>query len=162
MKSKVYYDDGSTSIIQFGPGAGINLDSVTPLRSIRKLGVVAIVSQNPDTGWVITSGADYYIQNNGHWIGVDFFGLIDFLRINGYIDWGIGWKRIHVDGTWVNADLMDVYAYIEKSCPVLFGRWTTHNEFAGILQRAENDREFGNKNGWLRDERTPKHFSPPP
>jgi hypothetical protein len=152
MKTKIYYDNGDRILVHEGSNPPY-VGKFTPLSGISKNGVIALVTQHPETGWVLITGYEYYVWKNERWFGSDFYGLIDFLREGGYIDYGVGWKKIHVAGTWIDADLIDMYAHMENACPVLFGRWTSHEEYRKILQEAENDREFGRKNGYLQSER---------
>lgn len=165
MQFKIYYDDGSTYVPEkefFGtvPSTETPQGTFTPGTSpMPKRGVLAVVQRNPDTNWVALSGYDYYVWK-GYWRGCDFFGMLEFLKDNGYVDYGIGWKKIHYKGEWIKADIIDFFAFIEEECPVLIGRWTLASEFASVLQHAEDDREFGVKNGYVKGERLPKPWEP--
>ena len=41
--------------------------------------IQVIVQENEDVGWYTVTGSDYYIWRDNKWIGVDIFGLFDFL-----------------------------------------------------------------------------------
>lgn len=157
MKTKIFYDDG-TEIITMGLGTyePEAEGGFMPITRLPKRGVIAMVTVDPEVGWISISGADYYIFKKNHWVGSDFFGLLDFLKTEGLLDYGIGWKKIRVGETWLDADMVDLFAFVEAHCPVLFGRWTTHEEYLRILQRVEDAREFGAKHGWLQAERQPE------
>jgi len=40
-------------------------------------GVMAIVYADPDNGWAMATGGDYYIQRADRWVAVDFAGMLD-------------------------------------------------------------------------------------
>ena len=118
-------------------------------------GNVAIVQQEPNLNWTVVSDYDYYVWKDFRWRGVDIFGMLEFLRDEKLIDFGVGWKKIFYKGQWIKADIVDFFAFIEETCPVLIGRWALSTEYSKILQLTENDREFGVKNGYLQAERIP-------
>lgn len=49
------------------------------------VGVQAIVQKTDFSGTFLASGDDYYIFNNGQWIGVDLFGALDWMMSKGYL-----------------------------------------------------------------------------
>lgn len=50
---------------------------------------VQVIAQDDDrTGWYTVTGSDYYIQRDGVWVGVDVFGLYDFLLDSGLVLFG--------------------------------------------------------------------------
>lgn len=52
--------------------------------------VQVIVQPHPDIGWHTQSGYDYYVwrEDQGRWVGVDLFGLFDFLLDTGLVLFG--------------------------------------------------------------------------
>lgn len=76
MRWKVFYADGST------------YDSEEGGRPEAR-GVQAIVQDHPRVNKEIVTGADYYIRDpEGRWIGVDLFGLYDWLVDVGLVLFG--------------------------------------------------------------------------
>ena len=73
MTWKAYYSDGSTY-------TGAVEDA--PARDVQ-----VIVQSSREHGWQAVSGDDYYIWRETRWIGVDLFGLYDYLIEP-------GWKRV--------------------------------------------------------------------
>lgn len=51
-------------------------------------GVLCILQEDQELGWVVTSDADYYILRDGRWYGVDINGLFDFLLDTGMVLFG--------------------------------------------------------------------------
>jgi len=51
-------------------------------------GVQAILQHHPAVGWHIASGSDYYVWRDGRWLGVDLFGLYDYLLDTGLVLFG--------------------------------------------------------------------------
>jgi hypothetical protein len=49
--------------------------------------VQVIVQDHPDVGWHTQSGYDYYIKRD-RWVGVDLFGLYDWLLDTGLVLFG--------------------------------------------------------------------------
>jgi hypothetical protein len=49
--------------------------------------VQVIVQDHPDVGWHTQSGYDYYVKRD-RWIGVDLFGLYDWLLDSGKVLFG--------------------------------------------------------------------------
>lgn len=72
MAAKIYYSDGSISEIEPHPPRDIQV----------------IVQPHPDVGVELVTGADYYIKINGVWVGVDIFGLFDYLLDSGKVLFG--------------------------------------------------------------------------
>ena len=66
---RFYYADGSHSDAQ-------------PKETI---GIQAIVQHTPFGGTFLASGDDYYIFDNGQWIGVDLYGALDWMMHKGYL-----------------------------------------------------------------------------
>lgn len=158
MQFKIYYDNGFVYVPQcdfreghatFETAEGTFTPGSTPMP---KRGVIAIVQRHPNAKWVVASGYDYYTWK-GFWRGCDFFGMLEYLQEAELIDFGIGWKKIFHKGKWIKADIVDFFAFIEEDCPILIGRWTLSTEYENILLKAEEDREFGIKNGFVRMER---------
>jgi len=54
----------------------------TPTRDVQ-----AIAQSDPDHGWQVVAGTDYYVWWNERWVGVDKFGLYDYLVEP-------GWKKV--------------------------------------------------------------------
>lgn len=77
MEWKIWYGDGSTFSSQDG--------DVTDAPA---LNVQIIVQHDQDIGRVNQTGADYYIQREGRWWGVDIFGLFDYLMECGTVKFG--------------------------------------------------------------------------
>ena len=42
-------------------------------------GVQAIVHEDPNHGWTVTSHGDYYIRREDRWTAVDLAGMLDFV-----------------------------------------------------------------------------------
>lgn len=61
------------------------------------LNVQIIVQADERTGRYNQSGVDYYVFRDGRWIGVDIFGLFDFLMESGLVKFGrtIGSKKFN-------------------------------------------------------------------
>lgn len=77
MGWKIYYEGGGTFDSENG-----NLKDA-PAR-----GVQVIVMGDPDVGWWMQEGSDYYIWQADRWVGVDLFGLFDFLIESGIVKFG--------------------------------------------------------------------------
>jgi hypothetical protein len=73
FNTKIFYGDGS--VLDYSPG-------------VISRGVQAVVQDHPEVGVEIVTGHDYYILENGHWRGVDIFGLFDFLMDSGIVLFG--------------------------------------------------------------------------
>ena len=65
-------------------------------------GVQAIVQEDPDLGWHALSCCDYYIWIGDRWLGVDVFGLWDYLA-------SPGWKRVLFGRTIRNEEYVAIY-----------------------------------------------------
>ena len=61
--TKIYYSDGT-----------VYEGDKPPARDVQ-----VIVQEHPDVGWHTQSGYDYYIWRGGRYVGVDLFGLYDWL-----------------------------------------------------------------------------------
>lgn len=75
MMYRVYYSNGETFDSAYG-GAPSPRD------------VQVIVQEHPDVGWHTQSRYDYYIWRDGRWVGVDLFGLFDWLLDSGSVLFG--------------------------------------------------------------------------
>lgn len=107
---RIYYGDGST------------VDDSTPVADVPGVDVQLIVQADPNVGWAMLHGRDFYIWFEGdYWQGVEQFGLFDYLARPG----------------------------VKK---VIFGRWLTRDEFQALYVRAKADRDFARKSGFLRSE----------
>jgi hypothetical protein len=76
MAYRVYYNDGRMHRGENKP---------VPARDVQ-----IIVQEHPDIGWHTQCGYDYYIwrEEQGRWVGVDLFGLYDFLLDTGLVMFG--------------------------------------------------------------------------
>ena len=72
MKYRIYYGDGS--------------DSENVITSARDVQVILQI--DPERGPYFQSGNDYYVDRDGVWIGVDIFGLFDYLMDSGLVLFG--------------------------------------------------------------------------
>lgn len=84
LEWKIFYGDGLT----------FSNDDGLPEKA-PALNVQFIVQIDPDSGRYNQSGADFYIRRDDRWVGVDLFGLFDFLMESGLVKFGrtIGTKR---------------------------------------------------------------------
>ena len=71
---RIYYGDGS----MFTQG-----DGIPPARDVQ-----VIVQEHSDVGWHTQSRYDYYIWMDGRYVGVDLFGLYDWLLERGDVLFG--------------------------------------------------------------------------
>jgi hypothetical protein len=69
-QARIYYGDGTVS--EYGPGS--------PVRNVQ-----VILQPHPDLGWHTQTGYDYYVRRDGVWVGVDIFGLFDWLLDQGVL-----------------------------------------------------------------------------
>lgn len=76
MNYQVYYGDGR-----------VLSDSAAPLTGDNARSVQVIVQHDQD-GPVMLTGADYYIWRSERWVGVDIFGLFDYLLDSGLVLFG--------------------------------------------------------------------------
>ena len=67
MNYKIFYGDGT-----------VHEGENPPARDVQ-----VIVQEHPSIGWHTQSGYDYYVWRDGRYVGVDLFGLYDWL-----LDWG--------------------------------------------------------------------------
>jgi hypothetical protein len=74
MTYRVYYSDGGI----YESGA-----TPPPPRDVQ-----VIIQEHPDIGWHTQSGHDFYVWRGGRWVGVDDFGLYDFLLDTGLVLFG--------------------------------------------------------------------------
>lgn len=75
MKFIIHYSDHKTAVENVG-------DDYSP-RDVQ-----VIVQEHPTIGWHTQSGYDYYVWRDGRWVGVDIFGLYDFLLDIGLVLFG--------------------------------------------------------------------------
>jgi hypothetical protein len=73
MYWKIYYSDNST----------IDDTACSPFDISRRRDIQVIVQESPDHNWTTTCHSDYYIWTDigdgFRWLGVDHFGLYDYL-----------------------------------------------------------------------------------
>jgi hypothetical protein len=126
MKWKLYYGDGTTFSDEDGTW------EEAPWR-----GLIALVVMEPDTGWFIEEGSDGRIQAyvNPSWtdnpIGVDYFGLVDYLLEMGYMTGDMVIKDIPPDEL--------------ASYGVKIGRTIDTKEFYRLRHKASNDPDLPQK-----------------
>lgn len=77
-KWRIYYSDGT---VMEGEGCPANYTLVA--RDVQ-----VIVQEHPDIGWHTQSGHDYYVWSDGRFVGVDLFGLYDWLLERGDVLFG--------------------------------------------------------------------------
>jgi hypothetical protein len=90
-KWRIYYGDGST----YSDLMGAPEDA--PTRNVQ-----IIIQEHIDTGWYIQPGDDYYVWTGDHWVGVDRFGLYDYLIEP-------GWKKVIFGRTLTNTEYKAIY-----------------------------------------------------
>jgi len=64
------------------------VDGDGPSTDLEPRGVQAIVQDHPEVGVEISTGSDYYVWRGGRWVGVDKFGLYDYLLESGLVLFG--------------------------------------------------------------------------
>lgn len=135
--TKVYYGDGTIH------------DGDEP----KPLDVQVIVQEHPDVGWHTQSGSDFYVWDDGRWVGVFDFGLFQYLELKGLLKPSAGNKYVVLDnGEWTEKNSGAFYFWLKETGTILFGRTLTQAKFNKIMRRALKD--LGDeKTGWLRDER---------
>jgi hypothetical protein len=74
MSYRIYYGGGE--VYESGNGN-------PPARDVQ-----VIVQEHPAVGWHTQSGHDFYVWRGGRWVGVDDFGLYDFLLDTGLVLFG--------------------------------------------------------------------------
>ena len=72
MTYRVYYGDG-----------GMSEDAIASARDVQ-----VILQVDPQRGPYFQSGHDYYVNRDGVWVGVDIFGLFDYLMDSGLVLFG--------------------------------------------------------------------------
>ena len=72
MGIRIYYSDSS-----------IHEGDNPPARDVQ-----VILQVDPQRGPYFQSGNDYYVNRDGVWIGVDIFGLFDYLMDSGFVLFG--------------------------------------------------------------------------
>jgi len=88
---RIYYSGGGTC------------SSATPPELTPALDVQAIVQADVQVGWTMQHTKDYYVWKAGRWLGVDLFGLWDYLTQP-------GWKRVLCGRTLTAEEFKAVYA----------------------------------------------------
>jgi hypothetical protein len=76
VKWRIYYGDGSVL-------EGEGCPDVEVVRNVQ-----IIVQEHPDIGWHTQSGHDYYVWRDDRFVGVDLFGLYDWLMERGDVLFG--------------------------------------------------------------------------
>ena len=71
MTYRIYYSDGEAD------------DHIPKARDVQ-----VILQHDPERGPYFQSGCDYYVLRDGAWVGVDIFGLYDFLIDSGLVLFG--------------------------------------------------------------------------
>jgi hypothetical protein len=117
------------------------------------LDVQVIVQEHPAVGWHTQSGSDFYIWDDGRWVGVFDFGLFQYLDLQGRLRPSNGNKyNVLVNGEWQELNSGAFYFWLKESGCVLFGRTLTQAEFNVVMASALAN--LGDaKTGWLRNER---------
>lgn len=72
----IYYDDGSECLSSDGR-----------LESIPGQGVIVVAQSDSDVGRELLHMKDYYCLDHGRWLGMDTYGLYDYLARP-------GWKKV--------------------------------------------------------------------
>lgn len=73
---KIYYGDGKVL-------EGDGRPDISVVRDVQ-----VIVQEHPDIGWHTQSGYDYYVWMDNRFVGVDLFGLFDWLQEQGDVLFG--------------------------------------------------------------------------
>ena len=76
VKWRIYYSGGKT------------LDGSGQPGKIDARDIQAIVQDHPEVGVEVVTACDYYVWDDGHWRGVDLFGMYDFLLESGLVLFG--------------------------------------------------------------------------
>jgi hypothetical protein len=69
--TRVYYSDGT-----------VYEGDKPPARDVQ------VILQSDEAGPYFQSGSDYYVLRDGRWVGVDIFGLFDYLLDSGFVLFG--------------------------------------------------------------------------
>ena len=88
LKWKIYYGDGSVF-------SGNPEDA--PERDVQ-----VIVQEDSEVGWTTIHVRDFYVWKWDQWLGVDLFGLWDYLA-------SPGWKRVLFGRTMKRSEYNDIY-----------------------------------------------------
>jgi hypothetical protein len=118
MKWKVYFSDGAT----------ISSNEATAFTIVRRVGIQAIIQEDPTHGWVVLTGYDYYM-----------------------------WDRRGGKAKWFKGNDPGWYQYITQpgeKC-VLLGEYIDTAAYNKILEQANKDLIFASKTGFAADERKP-------
>ena len=118
MRWRVYYSDGST----------ICSEDATPSSLARRVGIQAIVQEDPEKGWIILCGYDYFV-----------------------------WDARGGPPKWFRSDEGGFFQYITQpgSKHILLGEWIDDLAYREVLNRANADRTFAAKTGYTPWERKP-------
>lgn len=117
------------------------------------LDVQVIVQEHPSVGWHTQSGADFYVWDDGRWVGIFDFGLFQYLELQGKLRPSEGNKYVVLEeGEWVKKNSGAFYFWLKKSGRVLLGRTLTQARFNKVMAQAIADLG-SDKTGWLRGER---------
>lgn len=108
----IYYPDGKT----FSSDDGAPQDA--PAR-----GVQVIVQEDYDVGFHLQTGDDYYLWNGEKFVGVDIFGLFDFLIETGLVKFG---RMI------TNAEYREIFDWANTS-----RKWLNKNSFKPNERKVE-------------------------
>jgi len=112
---------------------------------------VQIILQEDDKGPYLQSGSHYYIKRDGRWLGVDQYGLFDWLLDSDFYNYIVPKHHMLIDGEWRELkDDFELYFWLAEKGLVLFGRTITNKEYQSILQKAKIERD-----SWRRWERRP-------
>lgn len=82
---------------------GVTVSQETPIELTPALGVQVIVQADLEVGWAMTHSRDYYVWWGERWVGVDQFGLWDYLIRE-------GWKRVLFGRTLTAVEYQAIYA----------------------------------------------------
>jgi len=85
---KIYYEGGNTYVgaVETAPTRGVQI----------------IVQSDPDVGWITTHTRDFYVWEQSQWVGVDIFGLWDYLASDGY-------KKVLFGKTVLNREFAEIF-----------------------------------------------------
>jgi len=133
---KVYYDTGDTyDAFEHGPVKSKRIDDYIekgPVSSSELFpenmpplsGVIAIAQYNPAEDKVdLLTGRDYYLWNDNHWIGADYWHVLDFFESMDFLEYrkdGVyindakrKWRKVKNDS--------EVFAFLADTGLVLLG-----------------------------------------
>ena len=112
---------------------------------------VQVILQEDENGPYFQSGSDYYVLVDDRWLGVDEFGLFDFLLDSDFYRYENLHHWLLIESSWIEMkNRMEFYFHLMDTGLVLFGRTITNKEYQAIYQRAKVD-----KSTWRPTERKP-------